>query len=81
MCLGIPGQIVDRTEGPLPMATLEFAGTRRQVSLMYVPEAQVGEWVFIQQGHAMEVIAEADARAALETMREFDLLAQPQNLA
>ena len=81
MCLGIPGQIVDRTDGPLPMATLEFAGTRRQVSLMYVPEAQVGEWVFIQQGHAMERIDEADALAALATMKEFDLIDSPENLS
>ena len=47
MCLGIPGKIVS-IHGDEPLyriGKIDFSGIQKDVSLAYVPEAQVGEYV------------------------------------
>lgn len=64
MCIGVPGKI---------LAIHDFGGTARRCCLAYVPEAQVGECVIIQNGFAMDVIDEASAKASLEAISELGL--------
>ncbi|GAA4782982.1 HypC/HybG/HupF family hydrogenase formation chaperone [Corynebacterium canis] len=74
MCLGIPAKIIEITSGPLPHAVLDFAGQNRACSLAYVPEAQVGDYVLIQNGFAMSIMDEASALESLATIEEFNLI-------
>lgn len=74
MCLGIPGKILSRTDGFLPQGEVEVAGATRSVSLAYVPEAQVGDYVLISNGFAMDVIDEKSAKDSLATIAEFNLI-------
>jgi hydrogenase expression/formation protein HypC len=67
MCLGIPGQIVSITENQL--AEVDFSGVRREVSLMLCPEAQVGDYVLVHVGFAIQRLEEEEA---LETLKLFD---------
>lgn len=67
MCLGIPGQIVSITEHQL--AEVDFSGVRREVSLMLCPEAQVGDYVLVHVGFAIQRLEEEEA---LETLKLFD---------
>ncbi len=68
MCLGIPGR-VDRIEGE--MATVEFGGAGRQVSLELVPdEVKVGDYVLVHAGFALERIDEDEARETLQMLNE-----------
>lgn len=74
MCIGVPAQIVAIDGGPMPMAELEMAGARRTCCLAYLPEATVGDWVFVLNGFAMDLLDEADARESLAAIGELDLL-------
>jgi hydrogenase expression/formation protein HypC len=45
---------------------VELSGVRREVSLMLLPEAEVGEYVLVHAGYA---IARVDQEEAEETLR------------
>lgn len=70
MCLSVPGKIIRTTDvAGIRMAQVDVEGVRRDVCLAYVPEARAGDYVLVSLGFAVEVVAEADARSALELLR------------
>jgi hydrogenase expression/formation protein HypC len=76
MCLAVPGRIVSlATEAAGPCARVDFAGVEKQVSLAFVPEARVGEYVLVHVGFAIAQVDEAEARRVFEYLREIDALA------
>jgi hydrogenase expression/formation protein HypC len=77
MCLGIPGKIEEiyETDG-LPMAKIDFGGIVKETCLAYVPEAQVGEYVLVHVGFALNVIDEQEALETLDLLREIDALGE-----
>ena len=68
MCLGIPGQVVERLGDDL--ARVDVSGVRRDVSLAFTPEVEVGDWVLIHVGFALARIDEEEARSTLELIGE-----------
>jgi hydrogenase expression/formation protein HypC len=68
MCLAIPMQLVERDEG---LGTVEIDGVRREVSLMLLDDARVGEYVLIHAGFAIGRVDEAEAKETLELLRRF----------
>jgi hydrogenase expression/formation protein HypC len=73
MCLGVPGKIVSiQGEDPLfLMGKVDFGGVARQVSLAFVPEAQVGDYVVVHVGMAISRLDEDEARRTLEDLEQF----------
>ena len=63
MCLAIPSKIT-RIENN--MATIEVDGVKREASLLLLEDAEVGEYVIVHAGFAIQRVDEA---AALETLR------------
>ena len=62
MCLAVPGQIIARHErGETPMAQVDVRGVRSEACLAYVPEAQVGDWVLVHLGMALQCLDEQEA--------------------
>ena len=72
MCVGIPGRILDATEGELRMGRVAFGDVVKQVSLALVPEAAVGEYVLVHAGTAIQVLDEAAAQEVLDLLQEMD---------
>ena len=69
MCLGIPAQVVDL--GPRPGdATAEISGVRRKISVTLCPEVEVGDWVLLHVGFALEQIDEEQARETLALLEQ-----------
>ena len=68
MCLGIPGMIVDRLDDGL--ATVDFSGVRRTVSVAFTPEIEPGEWVLVHVGFALAKLDEEEAQATLDLLAE-----------
>jgi hydrogenase expression/formation protein HypC len=68
MCLGIPGQLVERLDDGL--ARVDVSGVRRVVSVAFTPEAVEGDWVLIHVGFALARIDEDEARATLDLLAE-----------
>ncbi len=72
MCLAVPGKVLSISgEGLARTARVSFGGAVREVSLAYVPQAQVGSYVVVHVGFAISVVDEAAAR---QTLREFESL-------
>lgn len=71
MCLAIPSEIVEKNG---VIATVDVMGARRQVSLMLLPEeAEVGDFVLVHAGFAIQKI---DREAAEESMKLLQEVAQ-----
>ena len=69
MCLGIPGQLVERLDDGL--ARVDVSGVRRVVSVAFTPEAAEGDWVLIHVGFA---ISQVDEQEAIATRRLLEQL-------
>lgn len=72
MCLAIPGQITS-IQGDDPLlrsANVSFGGAQRVVSLAYVPEAQVGDYVLVHVGFALSRVDEEQAMQVFRYLEE-----------
>jgi hydrogenase expression/formation protein HypC len=72
MCLAVPGRILHRYERDLTqMAEVDFGGVRKEVCLQYIADAQVGDYVIVHVGFAIQRLDEA---SALQTLANFENL-------
>lgn len=78
MCLAVPGRILSlHGEDELTRTgKVSFGGIIKEVSLAYVPEAQVGDYVIVHVGLALSVVDEAEAQKVFEYLREMDELSE-----
>lgn len=68
MCLGIPGQVVERVEGyGDQLVTVDVVGARRRVNIGLLEDQQLsaGDWVLIHMGFAVERVDAAGAEKAM----------------
>ena len=70
MCTAVPVKILDIGEGPMPMGHVDHNGRVVSCCFAYVPEAQVGDYVVIQNGFAIDLLDEESAAAALAAFAE-----------
>lgn len=75
MCLAIPGKIESIVQGTSDdldrKGKVNFGGIRKDVSLAYVPEAQVGQYVIVHVGFALGVIDEEEANKVFQYLKEM----------
>jgi hydrogenase expression/formation protein HypC len=76
MCLAVPGKIlsISGDEPLLRTGRVNFGGIIKEVSLAYVPEAQVGDYVIVHVGFAISTLDEQEAQRVFEYLREMDEL-------
>ncbi|MDJ0715472.1 MAG: HypC/HybG/HupF family hydrogenase formation chaperone [Prochloraceae cyanobacterium] len=79
MCLAVPGKIVDISgEEPLSKkGKVSFGGIVKEVSLAYVPEARVGDYVIVHVGFALSVVDSEAAEQTLADLQELSELTPP----
>jgi hydrogenase assembly chaperone HypC/HupF len=71
MCLSMPCQLVHRGASEFDFARVQVEGLTREVSLLFFPSVEVGDWVLVQNGHVVERLDPATALAALAAFREL----------
>ncbi len=74
MCLAVPGKIVEIHEDPDPTlrrAKVDFAGTRKEISLAFTPEAAAGDYVLVHVGFALNVVDEEEAHKIFEHLQQM----------
>ena len=77
MCLAIPGKIIEIHEaGGLRSGRVQFGGIVRQVSLDFVPEAGVGDYVMVHVGFAICKVEEEEARRTYDLLKQIGALAE-----
>ena len=70
MCLAIPGKIV-KIDKEKEYASVDYGdGTKRQANISLV-EANVGDYVLVHAGFAIQVLDEKEANETLELFREI----------
>lgn len=72
MCLAVPGKIisVEDRDGTL-MSVVDFGGISKDVCLEYIPDAEVGQYVVVHVGFALQRL---DEESAIRTLAEFEHL-------
>ncbi len=68
--MNISGIDLDRT------GKVNFGGVMKVVSLAYVPEAQVGDYVIVHVGFALSTIDEDEARRVFDYLEEMGELGE-----
>ena len=68
MCIAAPAQIVEINDN---VATVDFGGVRQQAKLDLVEDVDVGRYVLVHSGYAIEVLSDQEAKESLEAWDEL----------
>ncbi|MHC4479869.1 MAG: HypC/HybG/HupF family hydrogenase formation chaperone [Planctomycetota bacterium] len=68
MCWAVPTRIVE-VDGDV--GKVELSGTVREVGLQLTPDAQVGDYVLIHAGFAIQRVDEEEAQKTLALLEEM----------
>lgn len=68
MCLAVPGKIIsiNNNDPLLKTAKVSFGGILKEVSLAYLPEAEIGNYVIVHVGFALSIVDEDEAQKTLQ---------------
>jgi hydrogenase expression/formation protein HypC len=78
MCLAIPGKI-ESISGDDPLSRtgkVNFGGILKEVSLAYVPEVKVGDYVIVHVGFALSRLDEDEAHKVFDYLKEMEDLGE-----
>lgn len=68
MCLAIPVRVIEIRDST---ATVEMAGNRTTADLLLLPNVQIGDYVLVHAGMAIQKFDEDEALKTLELFREL----------
>ena len=70
MCIAAPAQVVEINKED-SLLYVDFGGARQQAKMDLLPDVEVGEYVLIHAGYAIEKLSE---EAAMESLEAWDEL-------
>ena len=73
MCLAIPAKVTEMKDNRL--ATVDILGVTRDISLDLTPQANVGAFVLVPAGFAIEVVDPDYAQETIDLIKQFPELA------
>lgn len=78
MCLGVPGKVlsIESTDDGVLMGKVSFGGVAKDVCLAYVPEVQVGQYVIVHAGFALNLLDEQEAVEVFDLLRQMEAFAE-----
>jgi len=68
MCIAAPAQIVEINDN---VAVVDFGGVRQSAKLDLIEEVEVGRYVLVHSGYAIEVLSDEEAKESLEVWEEL----------
>jgi hydrogenase expression/formation protein HypC len=74
MCLAIPGKILEINGNS---ALVDFDGIQQNVIIALIQDPEVGKYVVVHAGYAIEMMNEEQAKVAIDQWKE---LSEEQNL-
>lgn len=72
MCLAIPAQVVELRDGD--NAVVHLAGVRKEISLALVENVQIGDYVIVHVGYALNKLDPEEAAKTLALFAEIGQL-------
>ena len=78
MCLAIPGKVESITGNDQlsRVGKVNFGGILKEVSLAYVPEVKIGDYVIVHVGFALSRLDEAEAHKVFDYLKEMENLGE-----
>lgn len=70
MCLGIPGRVIEVNPED-QTAVIETFGVTNRVSTFFVPDVQVGDYLMVHTGYAIEKIDVQEAEIRIKLWEEI----------
>ncbi len=73
MCLAVPGKIltIDNSNPEMRMARVQFGAAVRDISIQWLQDVKVGDYIMAHVGTALSKVDEEDARFTLDALREM----------
>ena len=72
MCLAVPGKITSiYSEDGIKMAKVSFNGVIKEVSIEWVPEVKVEDYVIVHAGSVLTILKTKEAEETLEIFRQI----------
>ena len=68
MCLAIPGKIIS-LDGP--KAVVDFDGIKQNIIVALIQDPEVGKYVIVHAGYAIEMMNEEEASESIELWKEI----------
>jgi len=68
MCLAVPGKVISIKEN---LGLVAVGSIKREVFMHLVPEVNIGEYVLVHAGCAIQTMDEEEAQIILELIREL----------
>ncbi|MCL2116331.1 MAG: HypC/HybG/HupF family hydrogenase formation chaperone [Methanobrevibacter sp.] len=70
MCIAAPAQVVEINKDE-KIGFVDFGGVKQQIKLDLVDEIEVGKYVLVHAGYAIEVLSDQAAKESLEAWDEL----------
>lgn len=74
MCLAVPGKIISINEHADPLmrtGKVSFGGVIKEVSLAYVPDAKIDDYVIVHVGFALSILNPQEAERTLSYLHQM----------
>jgi len=71
MCLAVPMKVISLQDG---VGIAEMSGVKKKISFMMLPEAEVGDYVIVHAGFAIQKLNEEEAQKTLDLFKEMAAL-------
>lgn len=73
MCLAVPGKIlsIDNSNPDIRMAKVQFGEAVRDISIQWLDDVKVGDYIMAHVGTALSKVDEKDAAFTLNALREM----------
>ena len=68
MCIAAPAKVMEIKDN---VATVDFGGVRQQAKLDLVEDVDIGRYVLVHSGYAIEVLTAEEAKDSLEAWDEL----------
>lgn len=68
VCIAAPAKILEINDN---VATVDFGGVRQQAKLDLVSDVDIGRYVLVHSGYAIEVLSDQEAQESLEAWDEL----------
>ena len=68
MCLAVPMQVISKADAT---GVAEIGGVKKDVSFLMLPEAEVGDYVIVHAGFAIQKLNQEEAEERLKLFREM----------
>lgn len=73
MCLALPAEVIALNEEE-ETATVSLGGVKKTISISLLDSVEIGEFVLVHVGYALNVISKEEADRTLEVMSEAGVL-------